>query len=101
MLLKPGCSQEAIRPAFRSCILATVCFLDAKARESQDLNTAQNCLLPLHHKPLYPADLHNSQPVPGAHFMLHSVEVIFHRLLRETKAICDFLVSQTFRDERD
>ena len=55
----------------------------------------------LHHKPLDPADLDNPQPVPGAHLMLHSVEVVFYRLLRETKAICNFLVGEPFGDQWD
>jgi len=33
--------------------------------------------------------------------MLHSVQVVFYRLLRETKAIRNFLVGQTFGDQWD
>src|SRR6266702_859941 len=55
----------------------------------------------LNHESLRPAYLHDAQAVPRADFMLHSIEVILHRLFGQAKTIGNFLVRHPFGNQGD
>jgi hypothetical protein len=55
----------------------------------------------LRHESLRPANLHDAQAIFGPDFVLHSIETVFHRLLRETEAIRDFLAGKPFGNQQD
>jgi len=57
--------------------------------------------LALQHEALGAADLHDSQPVAGAHFLFHAVKVIFDGLLGEAEVVGNFLVGEALRDQRN
>ena len=52
----------------------------------------------LDHESLDAANLHNVEAVPRAHFVLHAVQVILHRLLGQAETICNFFIGQPLGD---
>src|SRR5882762_10121532 len=54
----------------------------------------ENCKRKLRHEPLRPAHLHDAQTIVCSDFLLHSIQMVFHRLLRPTEPIGDLLVRE-------
>src|SRR6267142_4291862 len=86
---------SATRKVCRNAVLGTTDRLWTDCRHPERLQHLS------HHKSLRPAYLHDAQTIFSPNFMLHSVEMVFYRLLRKAKAIRDFLVGEPFGDQRD
>ncbi len=62
-------------------------------KESDQQNNALN------QKSLRAAKMHDSKSISCADFMLHSVQMILYRLLRQAELVRNFLVRQPLRDQ--